>query len=285
MHVSLIQVPYMLGDERHGASRGPERLLQGGADRILAAAGVSGPVVRIDRGAPFRDSVSASLAVNRQVAAVISQAVDDGRFPLVLAGSCEVSIGVLAGFDHARCGVVWFDAHGDFNTPESTITGFFGGMPLAVITGHCYRNLWAQVGDSAPVAEAATLLIGVRDLDPAERERLQRSAVRTVPWLGGRPLADIEAAVDELATRVPEVYLHVDVDALDPEAVPGIGDYRSPGGLSLADMESAIRATAARLRIRAATLATFNPEDDADGSALRACLRIIEVLAACVRGQ
>lgn len=285
MDVSLIQVPYTLGDQRPGAGRGPERLLQGGADRILAAAGVSGPVVRIERGAPFRDSASASLAVNRRLAAVVRQAVNDGRFPLVLAGSCEVSMGILAGFDHARCGVVWFDAHGDFNTPESTITGFFGGMPLAVITGHCYRNLWAQVGDSAPVAEAATLLLGVRDLDPAERERLQGSAVRTVPWLEGRPQADVEAALDELAARVPEVYLHVDIDALDPEAVPGIGDYRSPGGLSLADMESAIRATAARFRIRAATLATYNPEDDADGSALRACLRIIEVLAACVRTQ
>lgn len=285
MQVCLIQVPYMLGDERHGASQGPESFLHGGAERVLAAAGVSGPLTRIERGAPFRDSASASLAVNRQLAAVVRRAVEDGQLPLVLAGSCEVSMGILAGFDHPRCGVVWFDAHGDFNTPESTVTGFFGGMPLAVITGHCYRSLWAQIGDSTPVAEAATLLLGVRDLDPAERERLERSAVRMVPWLAGRPQTDVEAALDELAARVPEVYLHIDVDALDPEAVPGMADYRVPGGLTLEDMESAIRAIAARFRIRAATVATYNPELDPDGAGLRAALRIIEVLAACASCQ
>jgi arginase len=83
-------------------------------------------------------------------------------------------------FDHARCGVVWFDARGDFNTPESTITGYLPGMSMAVIAGHCYRTWWVQVGDSTPIRESAILLLGVRDLDLAEKERLDQSAIQVV---------------------------------------------------------------------------------------------------------
>lgn len=278
MEVCLIQVPYMIGDERHGASKGPQRFVQAGADRLLAAAGVAATVERVERGEPFRDSASASLAVNKQLAQIVQQAIAAGRFPLVLAGSCDVSAGILAGFDHARCGVIWIDAHGDFNTPEATITGFFAGMSLAVITGHCYQNYWVQIGDGAPIAEAATLMLGVRDLDPMERQRLDRSAIRVVSWHEGQPQADALTALDELAGRVQEVYLHVDMDALDPQVAPAIVDRPVPGGLSLRQIEEVIRAVGARFRIRAATLATYNPDLDQDEKTLRAGLRILELL-------
>jgi arginase len=127
------------------------------------------------------------MAVCRQLAAAVRHAIVEGHFPFVLAGSCDVSKGVLADFRHERCGVVWIDAHADFNTPESTVTGFLPGMSLAVIAGHCYRNYWAEIGDNGPVPEAATLLLGVRELDPAERERLTRSAIRVIEWHKGEP--------------------------------------------------------------------------------------------------
>lgn len=281
MQVCLIQVPYMVGDEHHGASKGPQRYVQAGVERLLAARGVAVTVERIERGKPFRDSATASLAVNKQLEPIVRQAIAAGQLPLVVAGSCDVSMGMLSGFDHARCGVVWIDAHGDFNTPESTISGFFAGMSLAMITGHCYQNLWAQIGNSAPISEAATLMLGVRDLDLAERERLERSAIQVVNWHEGKPQADVLASLDELAKRVQEVYLHVDMDALDPQVAPGIVDHPVPGGLSLQDMEEAIRAVAARLRIRAAALTTYNPDLDQDEKTLRAGLRIIELLAEC----
>ncbi|MBI3287453.1 MAG: arginase family protein, partial [Chloroflexi bacterium] len=187
MLVCLIQVSYMIGDDRHGASQGPQCYMQAGVEKLLVARGAAVAVERIERGEPFRDSATASLAVNKQLAPIVRQATAAGQFPLVLAGSCDVSMGILAGFDHERCGVVWIDAHGDFNTPESTISGFFAGMSLAVITGHCYQNLWAQIGDSAPISEEATLILGARDLDPAERERLERSAIQVVHWHEGKP--------------------------------------------------------------------------------------------------
>jgi arginase len=137
-------------------------------------------------------------------------------------------------------------------------------MSLAVITGHCYQNFWAQIGNSAPISEAATLMLGVRDLDPPERERLERSAIQVVNWHEGRPQANVLTSLDELTKRVQEVYLHVDLDALDPQVAPGIVDSPVPGGLSLQDMEGAVRAVAARFRVRAAALTTYNPDLDQD---------------------
>jgi len=233
----------------------------------------------VERGESFRDSVSASRAVNQQLAHLVRRAVVEGRLPLVLAGSCDSSIGTLTGFDHARCGVIWLDAHGDFNTPNSTISGFFAGMALAVITGHCYQNLWSRIGDSTPIAESATLLLGVRDLDPAERERLQHSAIQVVAWHNGKPAGDVFVALDTLAARVQEIYLHIDLDAFDPSVAPGIVDFPVPGGLSLVDMERIVRAAVTRFDIRAASLTSFDPDRDHEEKTLRAGLRILEVLA------
>jgi len=285
MDICLIQVPYTMGDERPGSSKGPERLVQAGATKLIASKGVAATVERVDRGEPFRDSGNASLVVSQRLAAIVRRAIEAGQFPLVLAGGCDVSKGILSGFDHAGCGVVWFDAHGDFNTPETTVSGYFDGMSLAVITGQCYRNYWAQIGHSTPIAESATLMVGVRDLDPAEKERLDHSAIQVVKWREGKPQSDLQTALDKLAQRAPEVYLHIDMDSLDPQVAPGVVFDPVSGGLSLEDMEEAIRAVFVRFRVRACTLAVYNPERDQDDNTLRAGLRIIEVLAESAKAQ
>jgi arginase len=286
--VALIQVPYMLGDERHGAAAGPGRYLEGGATELLRSKGVGVAVERVERRgrAPFPDAPAASLAVNIELAEVVRRAVATARLPLVLAGSCDASLGVLAGFDHAHCGVVWIDAHADFNTPESSVSGFLPGMSAATIAGHCHRDLWAAAGDATPVAEEAMLMLGVREFSPeAERERLDRSAVRTVAWREGRPEGDVDAALDDLAGLVEEVYLHVDNDAFDPATAPGIVDELAPGGLSLDQMAGIVRGVAARFRIRAAALTTFTPDRDEDDRTLRAGLRVLDLLGDHAAGR
>jgi arginase len=102
--------------------------------------GVAVTVERVDRGEPFRDSGDASLVVSKRLASIVRRAIEANQLPVVLAGGCAVSKGILSGFDHGQCGVVWFDAHGDFNTPETTTSGYFDGMSLAVITGRCYQS-------------------------------------------------------------------------------------------------------------------------------------------------
>jgi arginase len=281
MRVSLVQVPYMLGDERHGAAAGPGRYVAAGAEELLAAAGHAVTVERATRRlpGPFVDGPRASAAVNEDLAAVVRRAVSTDALPIVLAGSCDASLGVLGGFDHTGCGIVWIDAHADFNTPGSSVSGFFPGMALAVLTGHCHRELWAQIGDNEAVPEASTLAVGVRELSPdAERERLERSRVQVVAWRAGQPQGDLEAALDRLAIRVREVYLHIDNDAFDPAVAPGVVDDPVPGGLSMEQMEHVVRGTAERFRLRAVTLATYNPERDEEDKTLRAGLRLIELL-------
>jgi arginase family enzyme len=153
-------------------------------------------------------------------------------------------------------------------------------MSVAIISGHCYPSYWAQIGESTPLAEQTIAMFGVRDLSPpAERERLHRSAIAVVEWQDGQPDRDILGTLDDLARRVGDVYLHVDLDALAPELAPGIADEPVPGGLTLEQAATVIRATADRFRIRAATLATYAPQRDREERTLRVALSVIELLA------
>jgi arginase len=163
------------------------------------------------------------------------------------------------------------------------VSGFFPGMSLAVITGHCYRNVWRRMGNSEPVPESTVVMLGVRDLSPDEEaQRLERSSIEVVRWEGGKPAADVTTVLDKLATRVDEVYLHVDHDSLDATVAPGVSDLPVPDGLSLEDLEGAIRSIASRFRIRAAALTNYNPERDEDDKTLRAGLRIIPAIASAM---
>lgn len=285
VNVSLVQVPYVLGDDRPGASKGPERLVEAGADKLLSSAGILVQVERIQRGEPFRDSGSASLAVSKQLAAVVRKTIEAGGFPLVLSGGCDVSKGILSGFDHSQCGIVWFDAHGDFNTPETTVSGYLDGMSLAIITGHCYQDYWAQIGNSTPIADSASLLLGVRDPDRAEEELLNGTAVQVVRWREGKPQSDLRTALGRLSQKAREVYLHIDLDSLDPEFAPGVMFDPVPGGLSLTDMEDAIREVFACFRVRSAALTVYTPDRDRGNRTLTTALRIIELIADRARAQ
>jgi arginase len=282
--INLIQVPYHAGDDRHGSSQGPRRLVDAGAVELLRSHGLAVTVECVDRGAPFRDTASSAAAVNKQLAAAVTRANENGALPLVLTGSCNSCMGVLAGFDHSGCGAVWFDAHADFNTPESSASGFLPGMSLAVVTGHCYRNYWTQIGDSTPLEEDSVALFGVRHLSPdAERERLERSAINVVPWQEGKPRGDVGEALDSIARRIGEIYVHVDFDGFAPEVAPAIADEPVPGGLTREQAEEIIRAAAARFDIRAVTLATYTPSNDHDEKTLRVALGLIELVGSCVR--
>ena len=271
----------MAGDAAHPVSQAPARYVQAGAERLPAAAGVLAGVHYVEaRPAAVVDMPAAAAAVNQVLQARVRQAVTAGHLPLVLAGSCDAAIGVVAGLDPGSCGLVWVDAHADFNTPRSSASGFFPGMSLATVTGHCHRRLWAALGGRPPIPEELVVLAGVRSLSPpAEALRLRESAIHVVPWRHGRPDGDSAAALDELADRADRVYLHIDNDAFDPSVAPGVVDQPVPGGLSLDQMEDMIRAVTARLPVVAATIATYTPANDHHDQTLAANLRIIELLA------
>jgi arginase len=287
MKLHLIQVPYDLGREEVGMGKAPQRLLQAGADQLLAEQGFEVSVERVRREQPYRDEHSAIADVQRQLAGAVRRAMAQGKVPVVLAGTCNVSLGTLGGFEHAQTGIIWFDAHGDFNTPETTISGYFAGMPLAIVTGHCYQDLWAQVGDSTPVKDAHTLLAGVRDLDPPERKLLEHTEVTVVSTQdmkhGGLKTRFVEQ-LERLAARTNEIYLHVDLDVLDPEEAPGV-DFRAPDGLTETELAQALHSVGERFQVKAIALTAYNPDRDSEDKTLHVGLRVLALLAGTLDGE
>ena len=217
--------------------------------------------VSVDVAEESWNEVGASMDVVRALARTVSDVVAAGDFPLVLAGVCSSALGVSAGLGSpASLGVVWFDAHGDFNTPETTPTGFFDGMPLAMLTGSGWEGLRAGVPGLRPLDEANVVLVGARDPDPAEKDRLERSAVRRVG--SAEP---IETALEALAERVRDVYVHVDLDVLDPSEGQA-NRYPAPGGLTAADVATAVAEVARRFTIRAAAVTAYEPVHDTNAA-------------------
>jgi arginase len=280
VRVCLIDVPFAMGDDRHDAGEGGRRLFDGGGRELFARRAIACRDLRVARRAPFADTASACLAVNRELAAAVATAAAAGELPIVIAGSCDAAAGVLAGLARERCGVVWIDAHADFNTPDSTVTGFFPGMALAIVTGHCYAAWWAQIGNAAPVPETHVALLGIRDLSPdAERERVERSRMLRVAWIDGRPDRDIDITVATLAGRVEQVYLHIDLDALDPAIAPGIVDAPVSQGLSLAQLDDLLDAVIGTLALGAIALTTYTPSRDVDDTTHATALHILARIA------
>ncbi len=170
--------------------------------------------------------------------------------PVVFAGDCMASIGILAGLERKGVfpTVYWFDAHGDFNTPETSPSGYLGGMPLAMITGRGDQTLPEAV-DLTPVPDERVVLVGARDLDPAEAEALGASGVGTLT------VGDV---VHALPPAGP-LFIHLDVDVVDPHEMPAV-DYPAGGGPGVAVTRAAMIHLAATARVAAVSVAAPNPD-------------------------
>jgi arginase len=269
---AIIEVPAMAGDPAHAAADGPAVL-----SAALAEAGSRVPVRRVAVPPLHGDRRAASIEVGGRVGDLVRVSIARGDVPLVFAGSCDVAPGVLAGIGDAGVGVVWIDAHGDFNTPESSVSGFWPGMTLAVVVGDCGQDVWSKL-NWRPVAPQRVALVGVRSLSPAqEARRLQQSAVRVVRWRDGLPEADLETVLDRLRAGVERVYVHLDLDALDPAVGSGVVDPPVPGGLSEQQLVEVLGTVGDRFAVLAATIATFTPSKD-NGSTLSAACAAIRTL-------
>jgi arginase len=281
--IRLLVVPYEVGAPRMGVGRGPERLLEAGAEDALGSRGARVELELIELEEHERDASGASEAgagfeLIRLVAARAREAIADGAFPVLLSGSCFAGLGMVVGMGESSPGVVWFDAHGDFNTPDSSIDGYFDGMGLAMLTGEAWRSLSGPSMEGTAVPESAVVLAGARDFDPLEQQRLDRSDVRHLPT------AEIEAddavaqAVEELDPSASGLYLHLDLDVLDSgEAKVNI--YSVGDGLSAEQLETQVRSLLDGCPVRAVSLTAYDPEVDADGRVPPIAIRLLEVVA------
>jgi arginase len=169
--------------------------------------------------------------------------------PMIYSGDCVAILGTIAGLQRRSIDpvLVFYDAHGDFNTWETTPSQFIGGMPLAMATGRGEQTIVEGAGMRV-LADGDALLVDGRDLDPGERELLAASEVRQV-------------AVEEVGEAVPPgrpLYVHVDVDIVDPGELPAI-NYPAPGGPSLEAVVESVAGLAAGGNVVAFSASTWNP--------------------------
>jgi arginase len=250
--------------------------------RILTPTLLDAPVPGLDRIAeqgrwtlnapplPAGDQMARTGAVLTALAALVETAARQGQQPIALGGDCCQSIAVLAGL--ARAGVrpvlLWLDAHGDFNTHETTISGFVGGMPLAMLTGRGRQDLLEAAG-LEPVPDRDVVLCDARNLDPAEAVALRTSAITHIP--------SISDAVAVLPADRP-VYVHIDVDIVNGRELQKTL-YPEPGGPSGADVARALTHLRDTRDVAAVSMTAWSPGLDVDGRAAAFCLGLLDLLA------
>ena len=220
---------------------------------------------------------------NANFAEVVREGLQDDLITVGLEANCNDLLGMLAGLKYdsdgnaRRVGLVFIDAHGDFNVPETTLSGMLGGMPVAVAAGHALHNVRQTAGLSEPLPMSHIVWGGVRDLDPLEADRfreyeVQQFSVNDVRQLSG----NLRKQIDDLADRVDVVYVHIDMDVLDPAEVPGHG-LTVPDGPSSVDLAAAMTVmfeNPKTVALGIASTPSFNA--DPDGVSRQAALNLIE---------
>jgi arginase len=163
--------------------------------------------------------------IGGEIASAVAAGRRAGRPVLVVGGTCDAVPGVIGGLQEAHgsaacIGLVWFDAHGDFNTPRTTLSGMLGGMPVAVAAGLAHPR-WRQLSRQiVPLPTDRILMVDVRDLDPPEEQLIRATDVVIAAPAPGFPGEDLQQAVRDLAERCDLLYLHIDSDILDGRYVP-----------------------------------------------------------------
>ena len=280
MKVHIIQVPYDSGHAGMRSGNGPDHFLKNGIDKILQNSGHGVHVSRVQAGNSFSTEIGTTFEVNRALAECVRTAVNNHRLPIVLAGNCNSCIGTIAGIKSTRLGIIWFDAHGDFNTPETTITGFLDGMGLAMAAGRCWKSLLNTIPHFNPISESDIIHAGSRDLDPAERKMFIEAKiplVMTNPTGGADIFLELTDAILKLKNRVDGIYLHIDMDVLETEQ--GKPNHLAvPGGLPPHRLEEAVGIIKKHLKILGCAIASYDPAFDEGNSVLNAGIQLIKAI-------
>jgi arginase len=232
----IIGAPLDLGAGRRGVDMGPSAIRYAGLEERLSALDVD----CIDRGnvatavaeaTSEHDQRARFLPAIRgtceRIAELVGAALDDGRIPIVLGGDHSIALGTLGGLASRRGpgAVLWFDAHGDLNTPETTPSGNVHGMPLAAALGRGGPGFESAAWTLPALERERVAVIGVRDLDPGERALIRELglAVHTMSDVDRRGIEAVVSEALERAAGAAFVHISLDMDGLDPEVAPGVG--------------------------------------------------------------
>jgi arginase len=274
VHVRLIVSPYDSGLPRRRMGCGPDRLLAAGVMAALEADGHSVDLERIELDGTYPSEIAGGFAIMRAVAEAVRGAMAEKVLPVVLAGNCNTTVGAVAGQSAARPVVLWLDAHGDINTPETSETGFLDGMGVAILTGRAWQRVATGIPGFRPLADARVVLGGTRDLDEDEVTLLARSAIRVVDDAAIRTVgaeAALGPALDALAEQQAPLHLHLDLDVHDAQVAPA-NHFRPPGGLTPEQVGEAIESATSRLPLAALAVTAYDPAVDPTGVTAEAAI-------------
>lgn len=252
--VRLVGLRCRTTDTSTATGRGVESLAAELSARLAVEPRLIGSLPETAALGAWRDDLAASRGCLLEAGGQIDDALAEHTMPILLAGHCSIALTTLPALARHRpdARVLWFDAHGDFNTPETTESDFLGGMCLS---GACGRWDAGLSGDGA-VAPERLVLCGVRDLDGGERELVQRSAA-TVIGASLETLVFLQNALDGAP-----VFVHLDLDVLDPSVMPA--EFPAPDGLSAEKLYDLLDAVADRCEVVGLEIAGFVAPEDAE---------------------
>ena len=270
--VSLVGLPMDLGQMRRGVDMGPSAIRHAGIVERLQSLKIDvtdlGDIVinrstAVSHSASHLKNLSVVVEANTQLAAKIDKIVQCGEFPLVIGGDHSIAIGTLAGVakHYQNLGVIWFDAHGDLNTEETSPSGNIHGMPLAVSLGLGHPSLVGIHGYAPKVKPEHVVIIGARSLDEGEKKLIKEKGIKVytmheIDRLG--MTAVMEECISFLKDRTDGVHLSLDLDGLDPVDAPGVGTPVS-GGISYRESHLAMEMLAESQLITSAEFVEVNP--------------------------
>ncbi len=270
-------------DADKGSAAGPDALLEAGLISWLEEAGheIVGPLhveLSSEEEAAYGSWNKIGFA-NARLAQLIFDATKAQVFPILFESNCYAATGALAGLlksgvSAPRLGMVWIDAHGDCNTPETTLSGMLSGMPVAIATGQCLHRLRQNAGLEPPLLAHNVVMVCVRANDPLEQKLIDQCGIPQVPV--GDVRSDrrmLCAAMDRLSDSVDSIYVHFDVDALDRSEL-ALMRLSEPNGPMRDEMAKALEMIMAYSKVAAFGVSDFNPERDVEGQAFRAILAV-----------
>lgn len=248
--VRMLGFPIDLGADRRGVDMGPSAMRIADLDLKLESLGYTvideGDIaIRNIEVQELQDQHLKYLPEVAGMSGILAERVksilDDGDFPLILGGDHSMSVGSLAGIgahcreNAKRLGVIWIDAHADMNTAETTPSGNIHGMPVAVAMGIGHQQLTSIGGDFPKLAPENLAMIGLRSIDPGERELIHKLGIQAYTMFDVDRLGMYEIAsrvIEDMSRKVDHVHISFDVDGVDPGVAPGVGTPVS-GGLTL----------------------------------------------------
>ena len=278
VRVALVKMPYVGERNVPDVSRGPDYLAQGGIQKLLEDLGVQ--TKQISTVALTADEEKAYGSWNHlalasgDLAKLVSDERRSGYLPVGLLANCNGILGMLSGLQHSgptakplRVGMVFIDAHGDFNTPETTLSGMLGGMPVAIAAGQCLTRMRLKAGLEPAMPTRHIVEVCVRDTDPLEQELLDRSDIQQLTLEDVRTRsASLHREMKRLSEATDVIYIHVDMDALDPREVPG-HPLAVPGGPTSIELAAALTEMFKHEKVAAFGVAS-TPFDDRDKAGL-----------------